>query len=892
MSFVARKRVFLATRYRGPGFQVDGVGRVRTLPELGILLNADPTLNVAMLGDYDAEADGVFAASPLGTTAATTYKGDFDGRGHRLGGFRLVDDDPTPGIEDGLFGNVGDNSGVGWVHDLTLSVDIRQLHWERTTRDSAGRYLLGTTVGGAVASLRGTLERVTINGRVYGSGSGGQFGGLVGRNEQWPAKAIASVTKGNPTIIQTTVPHGIPTGQWACVANAGGMPALNSRQGNVSRLYTVTSLGASTLSIDIDSSGFPDYTSGGVIMGAGTVRQCRTNARVEVSPYNYNSYFSILVASNRGLLEYCQDSRRAESVIPRTTVPNPPTAAYTAGWTGKASISGDVLTVTETSLGAMAVGLDIFAPNTVPGTVVASGTQVTADLGGGSWRVSIAQAVTSRDLLAASGAPGTYLATGQWAANMAGDNGLPAVGDSPTAIVRYNKSYADLRNADNVNSANLTGAIVAYQGDGIAYGNEAYGKIEGASSVSGGIGFNALSSSAHYANLSACEVIALGGNAGGNAGQDYGASNDNIAWGKVTGLDAVGVSIGLMRGTAVATRLCAFGNAVGRVGVGSLIGQALTGASLDESLCFGVATGTSKVGAIGNRGTGVTISDVYFDIDSTGSAIGVGSGESTGVTGLSDAALVAGLPSGFDSLKWSRGVITPNYPIPTAAPVPPNPTVNLNPPPSLAIVGHATSIDSTTIDLSSVSIQAGDYCVLWNFAQNTTTTAPSLVAPSGFTLSIQQFSSNTHGSRISQYVKQLAGTETTISGIATGTRGRGMIALIVRGSGADLASTWTRLNARVAIDGAAGGNAVQSMGAGTSPCIVVGCAIYDSGTPPANQISLGDDEVIEIASAITPSLVMRVSYKIKNTGAAASTFTGDTNAGGVAVTCVNVSYAP
>jgi len=892
VSFIGRKRVFLATRYRGPGFEVDGVGRVRTLPELGLVLNADPTLDVVLLGNYDAEADGVFAASPLGTTAATTYTGDFDGRGHRLGGFRLVDNDPTPGIEDGLFGNVGDNSGVGRVHDLTLSVDIRQLHWERTTRDSAGRYLLGTTVGGAVASLRGTLEGVTINGRIYGSGSGGQFGGLVGRNEQWPSKAIAAVTKGNPTIIQTSTAHGIPTGQWICLKSMGGMPTLDSRQGNLIRTYTVTALTSTTFAIDFDSTGLPDYTGGGLVMGAGTVRTCKTNARVELSPYNYNSYFSILVASNRGLLEYCEDSRRAESVIPRTTVPNPPTAAYTAGWTGAASISGTTLTVTETSLGAMAVGLNIFAPNTVAGTVVAANTVVTADLGGGNWQVSgVSQTVSSRDLLAASGAPGTYLATGQWAANIAGDNGLPAVGDSPTAVVRYNKSYADLRNADNVNSANLTGGIVAYQGDGIAYGNESYGKIQGASSVAGTIGFNALSSSAHYANLSACEVIALGGNAGGNAGQDYGASNDNIAAGTVTGTTAVGTSIGLLRGTAVAARLCAFGNAVGTVGVGSLIGQALTGASLDESLCFGTATGTSKVGAIGNRGTGVTITDVYFDIDSTGSAIGVGSGESTGVSGLSDTALLAGLPSGFDSGKWSRGVITPNYPVPTAAPTPPNPTVNLNPPPSLAVVGHATSIDSTSITLPT-DIQAGDYCILWNFAQNTTTTAPSLVAPSGFTLSIQQFSTATHGCRITQYVKQLSGTETTISGISTGTRGRGMIALIVRGSKATLASTWTRLNARVAIDGAAGGNAAQSMGAGTSPCIVVGCAVYDAGTPPANQISLGDDEVIEIASGITPSLVMRVSYKIKNTGAAASTFTGDTDAGGVAVTCVNVSYAP
>lgn len=884
----ALRSILLASN---PGFLVAGVGIVRSLRQLGVLLNTNPSLDVVMLGDYDASQDGVFTAPPIGTTAATTYTGTFDGRGFKFRNFRLIDTSDAIGLEDGLFGNVGNNSGVGTAKNFTVTGTIIQTAWERTTRDSAGRFLLGTTVGGIVGSLRGRLENVVSNVSVYGSGSGGQFGGLVGRNEQWPDKTIVSITRGNPTVVEVSAAHGIPSGQWICLARVGGMTEINSRQGDTVRTYTVTAIDATKFSIDIDSTGFAAYTSGGAVMGAGTVRRCTSSAAVALNGYTYNTYHSPLIASNRGLAEDNITTSRAVCAAPRGTQPNPVTANYTAGWTGTASIVGTTMRVTGTGLGSMRVGIYLYAPNAVPGAVVAANTQVLEDLGGGDWRVSISQNVQSCDLQGATGIVGSFLSTGSWMGGIAGDNGLPGVGDSPTAIVRRNKSYANLRNSDNINSANLTGGIIGYQGDGIAEDNESFGLTEGANSVGGIVGLNALTSSVVRRFLARGAVIGTAGNVGGAVGQDYGTTTEGGACGPVTGTTAVGGLIGLMRGSAIASKVFAHGYVTGTIGVGGLVGQSIAGAAVSEVYALGVPLGTSKVGGlIGNRAAGTTVTYGYWNTDSSGNPVGVGSGEATGVSGLSNTALVAGMPSGFGA-KWSRGVITPNYPVVNTAPTPPNPTVNLNPPPSVAVVGHVTSIDSTTISLPS-DIRAGDYCILWNFAQNTATTAPSLVAPSGFTLSIQQFSTATHGCRLTQYVKQLDGTETTISGISTGTRGRGFIGLIVRGAKGTLSSTWTRLNARVAIDGAAGGNAVQSMGAGTSPCIVVGCAVYDGGTPPANQISLGDDEVIEIASAITPSLVMRVSYKIKNTGAAASTFTGDTDAGGVAVACVNISFAP
>jgi len=865
----------------GPGFMVSGMGVVTTLQALGAILNANPSLNVTMLGDYNAAQDGTFTAPPIGTTAATTYTGTFDGGGYAIRNFSLLDTSGTAGMEDGLFGNVGDNSGNGTVKNLTLYGSIVQTQWERTTRDSAGRYLLGTTVGGLVASLRGTLDNCASYVSVYGSGSGGQFGGLVGRNEQWPNKTVTGITQANPGVV-TIAGHGIPTGQRIALMSVGGMTQVNGQ------VFTVTAIDANTFSIGVDTSGYSAYTSGGVAMGGGTVKNCTSGAAVALNLYNYNTYQSPLVASNRGLIDNCVTLASAVCAAPGGSQPNPPTADYTAGWTGAASISGTTMTVTDTSLGAMAVGLYIFAPNTVAGAVVAANTQVVADLGGGDWQVSVSQTVSSRDLMAASGT--SFLTTGSWMGGIAGDNGLPAVGDSPTSLVKNSTSYVRLQNSNNLNSANLTGGIVGYQGDGITQYCLNFGAVTGGSSVGGVVGFNALTSSIVRYSGSRGAVTGTAGNIGGVTGQDYGTTSQCWASGAVAGTTAVGGAIGLMRDTATAADLFAFGNVTGTVGVGGLIGQAIAGGTMSRGYSLGVPTGSSKVGgSIGNRAAGVTVADVYWDTDSSGNPVGVGSGVSTGVTGLSDAALLAGMPSGF-GLQWSRGIITPNYPVLNTAPTPPNPTVNLNPPLSMAFFDSATSADSTNITMPA-GIQAGDYAYLINFAQNTTTTAPSSVTPTGWTFVNQQFSTATRGCRIIASIKVLDGTETTISGMTTGTRGRTMIVMVFRPSNPVTGDVWTRLNARVVIDGAAGGTAAQSMAAGTSPAMIVGCAVYDSGTPPANQISLGDDAVITATSAITPALVARASYRVMNTGAASSTYNGDTDAGGVSIICVNVSLS-
>ena len=70
-------------------------------------------------------------------------------------------------------------------------------------------------------------------------------------------KAITGITKANPAIV-TAVNHGFTTGQHVEISAVGGMTAINGRTG------TVTFIGANSFSINIDTTLFSTYTSGGL----------------------------------------------------------------------------------------------------------------------------------------------------------------------------------------------------------------------------------------------------------------------------------------------------------------------------------------------------------------------------------------------------------------------------------------------------------------------------------------------------------------------------------------------------------------------------------------------------------------------------------------------------
>lgn len=904
-----------------PMFNVEGLGFVHTLAELGAALAANPAANVTMRGDYDAIREGVFSASPLAATNAVAYTGRFNGAGHTISNFQLLDADPTPGLEDGLFGNVGDHSGNGWVENLTLSGSIVQTNWERTTRDGAGRYLFGTTIGGIVGFLRGTLDNCTSNMFVEGAGSGGQHGGMVGRSDTWTPKVITGITNANPGVVTFNAPHGMPNGVRLHLSEIVGTTELNGQ------IVTITSTGASSVSIGVDTTAMGAYVSDGIATGAGTVKNCTTNATVVFNRYNYMPYFSPLVASNRGLIENCVATSDASVTVPSGYSVNPATADYADGATFTGSISGTTLTVTAMGIPSPAqpthpgivAGLYLFVPNTVPGTVAASGLRIVSQLTGtagrtGTYTVSTAQTISSRDWAAAAGAPGTYPVTGAWLGGICGDNGWPD--DGPMSIVRNCISFATLTNSNTTNAGNFTGGICGFLGQGIIEDCISAGLTLGANSMGGIVGHSGAS--VGYSAVKRCislgDVLSqrdvfgnYGANQGGIGGQiTSGEFIDNTSYSNTLGGDAVGGAVGLLRGGGVVTRLVSFGTATGGVntdgtsgsGTGGLIGQTLNGCVVDQAFCTGVAVGQGRVGGcIGVVQAGSTLTNVYWDIDSTGTAAGIGQGSSSGVTGLGDAALLSGIPAGFDAV-WARDASQSSfYPYITTLPfdrlaggVLPPPTIDLDPPLSLSFVGAGTSVDSTTV-LMPDGIRSGDWCWLVQSSINTLTAIPVNVTPTGFTFILQDILGVTHGIRTATAYRILDGTETTVTGIVSGTRGAFKALLVFRPSNPGPPTrTWTRLNPHVKSNGAGTGVPSQSMLAGTSPCLIVAASITDGGVNPTPVISTGDNDAFTLTSIATPSLVAKIGYRINNTGAAASIANADTT-NGVAVACVNVSLS-
>ena len=892
--------------YSNKGWTVVGIGRVRTLRKLGVMLDAAPTLHVIQLGNYNASGDGVFEHSAI----TTTYEGTYEGGGFEISGFRIVDNSATPGNDNGLFASVGNTSGIGTVKNLTLSGSLIQTAWERETIAVDDRYLLGVTNGGLTAFVRGTLDNCTSNMILNCAGSGGQHGGLVGRILQWSDKTITNITQAANAVV-TIANHSMATGARLFLKDIVGMTELND-----TIIPSITVIDANTFSIGVDTTTYGAYVSGGIAVGAGTVKNCHTNASVTINSYCYNTYQSQLVGSNRGLIEYCTASVTSSSIAPGGYNPAPILADYyDTGVVFTGSITSNVLNATSVDRGTIAVGMYVYAPNKVPGAVVTTGQRVlslgTGTGGVGTYNLSAGVNVSSRDLMMALTDVGTFTTTGAWTGNIAGDSGIPTLGASPLSTIRYCQSWANLLNGNNTDSANYSGGIVGVQGESVTEDCISYGTTTGGNGVGGIIGNNADTFSIVRRCISFGAVnsqLDVNGdycnNIGGIFGQNYGTVIDVINYSDVMGGSGVGGIGGLVRGTGVVTRFASFGNVTSNLNLdgttnsntGGLFGQTLNGCVIDQGYVTGITRGYVHTGAaIGYVQAGSTITNVRWNSDSTGSAVGTGLGTSAGVTVISDAALLAAIPAGFDA-NWSRLVTQCSfYPYINTLPladlaggVLPAPTIVLNPPLAMSIHSITTIVDSTDIVMPA-DILANDRAYLIDFSQNIITSAPALATPAGFTNILAQSSAATHGTRIAQCNKLLDGTEggTTLTGIAAGTRGALKVLVVVR---PNRGSTWTRLNARCVVNGAGTGVANQTMGAGTSPCINFCAGFTQSGTIPDPQISTGDNDRITITSIITPANSMTFSYKINNTGAAANTLNADTVAG-LGLVCVNKSLS-
>jgi hypothetical protein len=145
--------------------------------------------------------------------------------------------------------------------------------------------------------------------------------------------------------------------------------------------------------------------------------------------------------------------------------------------------------------------------------------------------------------------------------------------------------------------------------------------------------------------------------AGGLVGFNYGGSiSTSFSTGVVSAPKYVaGGLVGVNSGASIVNSY-ATGAVTAKVS-GGLVGQNSAGGQVAASYATGTATasGPDAGGFVGlNDAPPAVFTDCYWDTTTSGTAVGVGSGDATGVTGLTTDQLVSGLPSGFASAVWAE----------------------------------------------------------------------------------------------------------------------------------------------------------------------------------------------------------------------------------------------
>lgn len=476
------------------------------------------------------------------------------------------------------------------------------------------------------------------------------------------------------------------------------------------------------------------------------------------------------------------------------------------------------------------------------------------------------------------------LTTGAWMGPIAGAVGLTS-GSFSTAIVQNCTASLNVAGSANQNAANYVGALVGNVLSGQVTTSHASGNATGAANVGGLAGRCQTTDSLVKTSYATGNATGVFGNVGALLGETAGTVSECWSSGAATGTQNIGGSIGALDATATVDHLWASGTAtatgVGRVG--GLFGSAPSGSTIDQCLSFGSLSGSAAGGAIGLGGS-VLSTNEYWCTNSSGTGRPVGSGTVT-VTpvGESSTTLIAGMPSGFDA-KWSQTVgVCGGFPVLTNLTVPPTPSVPVVK--SIGIVATAASTGSNTVTMPA-GIQAGDIAILFDLAQNTTTTQPTAVTPTGWTSISNNAAGVTFGVRSQSSYLVLAGTEggSTITGMAAGTRDTLKRLIVFRGFNG---TTWAIATARNQVNSADTGVPAQSMAASTTPCAVVARAVSDGGTFASPMINHGDDD--EFTSTGT-HLTALTAYHIDNNTNTTNTVTGDTTLG-VATTCFMLQYS-
>jgi hypothetical protein len=233
-------------------------------------------------------------------------------------------------------------------------------------------------------------------------------------------------------------------------------------------------------------------------------------------------------------------------------------------------------------------------------------------------------------------------------------------------------------------AANVTGTQTGQQVGALAGAN--YGLMIGCSvsgevtatgqrGNAGGLAGSTSNAAMTRRSFSTASVSATGpqGAAGGLVGEDTGAIQESFATGTVTAGDgaAAGGLVGILSEGAISDSYATGAVSGGASSVtGGFAGSSMTGVHIASSYSLGNVSGGSGAtigGFVGEDTTNAGLSGVYWDLDTSGisdTSRGAGNiANDPGITGLTTAQLLSGLPGGFSSSVWAeKATVNGGYP--------------------------------------------------------------------------------------------------------------------------------------------------------------------------------------------------------------------------------------
>ena len=208
--------------------------------------------------------------------------------------------------------------------------------------------------------------------------------------------------------------------------------------------------------------------------------------------------------------------------------------------------------------------------------------------------------------------------------------------------------------------ADYTGGLIGRNDDQSVVSNSySTGSVTGTNAVGGLIGRNGESSEVN--NSHSTSSVTGTNRVGGLVGSNYWSSevNNSYSTSSVTGANKVGGLVGNNSSSSKVNNSYSTGAVTGTSNnVGGLIGQNDNQSTVNNSYSTGSVTGTSNVGGLVGNSSSSTITNSFWDTQTSGTSTGIGAGTTTGATGNTTAQMKT--VTTFTDAGWDFEIETAN----------------------------------------------------------------------------------------------------------------------------------------------------------------------------------------------------------------------------------------